>query len=1012
LNKTVWQSRKTMSKPNMLGPVSILATLPRSIDAAHGRILASTVTSLTPAKKRKRSEIAVSIDGEGVNIYSVSHIQPVDHDLSEPEKVENPRTLSSYAVPPQTYFVAPPCSVYQKTGKQGSGRRFTYAAVKNSRKDVKTQLLCLEEKIQQADPKNPKRTHGTLSSTSPVVSVHTVPSYNVTEEEPETHDVVVLHEDGTANCSSSALGRPVWTSQLNAVTQSADGPIAAKNYHVRYADFTDVGTARKGLLKGREDVLSILESGDSVIESVDSIQLLFVISGVDTTESEGYSTHFRDVHLYALQPRTSSGGPSLRSMPQHLLTWQLPIAKIGTIPHKSTYSLHASSGILEELCNGSITTYDFSGISPRIASTLKCPDGSFETFVRLSSSLLLTASSHQYAVFDIEYKSIQASLPIASGVASTTKSKKRKASSVDAPSGTPELIGYFAKAGVSVALSGLNLITIQITRDNTTSKRRKIGDTLLIDSIGRGIDLASAHQTQSQHGTKKPSCLKKNIPGSVWSLKDENWPVKVEELDDFLVHDNIPEFEASFAHALGLKTNLKQFRKGENSRTRGHGSVPLEWQYPESGANTPLPVHREKALYALSRIFAVNQPLDDASTSNDFTRHQSPIALKFDAPNIFYWLAITGQLTAPLVRQALQQYTKTDYDVSHGDVIAAIAEFDPSLSRLHMIMDSPARLDIEEITQAIKAIVQSLDDSTLPKPDPRLVANLGDDDGLTVPEKLMNGNLPLTNGDSGLTNGHIEENYNDAATDAAMEDLDNEIDYAIETLESGLPIRGESLRHALSKLNSFTSKDIVQSLRRNLSQHELVFLIHILRIELADGGWTSRYIDVGPNASPYDSGEPSDRAIGVIASILGSAVDAMGMSGWLSASASDPIDSVDELLLSLRAEISATLEGVHEATFLTGVLSEFLRYPYKRAKAGWVATRKPNQGAEKALSQGKVWRVEKAEEPNLPMGLKVEAKIDDTYVRGGGAVVKLSRKEKGQAAHRAVGKYSFEKIRI
>jgi hypothetical protein len=928
-----------------------------------------------------------------------------------PKKVENPRTLSSYAVPPQTYFVALPCSVYQRTSKQDSARRFTYVAVKNSTKDVKTQLLCLEEKIQQADPKNPKRTHSTLQSTSPVVSVHTISSYNVAEEEPETHDVVVLHEDGSAECISSALDRAVWTSQLSALTQSADGPVPAEKYRVQYAEFTDVGTAKKGLLKGRQDVLSLLQSGDSNNESVDSIQLLFIISGLTTTDDEESSTYSRDVHIYALQPRTSSSGPSSRSMPQHLLTWQLPLQKFDKTSSKPTYSLHTSSGTLEELCNGSITTYDFSGISRRIASELKSPDGPFETCVRLSPSLLLTASSHQYAVFDVKYNSIQASLPIASAAAPTTKSKKRKVTAVDAPAGTPKFIGYFSKAGVSVALSGLNLLAVQITRDSSASKRRKIGDTLLIDSIGRGIDLAITHQTLSQHGAKKPPCLKKNISGSVWSLKDDDWSLKVEELDNLLARDNIPEFEAYFANALGLKTNLKKFRKGESNRSRGHGSVPLEWKYPESGAKTPLPIHREKALYALSRIFVVNQPIDDISTSNDFTRRTPPIALKFDAPNIFYWLAITGQLTAPLVRQALQQFRKSEHEVSHGDVIAAIAEFDPSLSRLHMIMDSPARLDIEEIAQAIKVIVQSLDDSTLPKPDPRLVANLGDEDDLIVPGKLTNGILSLTNGDSGLTNGHSEETYDDAATDAAMEDLDNEIDYAIETLESGLPIRGESLRQAISKLNSFTSKDIIQTLRRNLSQHELVFLIHILRIELADGGWTSRYIDVGPDAS-YESGEPSDRAISIIAKILGCAVDALGMSGWLSASASDPIDSVDELLLSLRAEISATLEGVHEATFLTGVLSEFLRYPYKRAKAGWAATRKPNQGAEKALSQGKVWRVEKAEEPSLPMGLKVEAKIDDTYVRGGGAIVKLSRKEKGQAAHRAVGKYSFEKIRI
>jgi hypothetical protein len=884
--------------------------------------------------------------------------------------------------------------------------------VKDSRADSKARLLCLEEKIQQADPRNPKRASHALSSSSPVISLHALPSYNVTEEEPESHDVLVLHEDGTADCLSSTLAHSVWTIQLSTVTQSADGLVSPENYHIIHAELIELGAARKGLLKGRDDVLALLESeGESNIDSANSAQLLFVITEHFSIVDRDNPSSSRDVHIYALRPRTSSSGPSSRSLPQHLLTFPLPQKEVNDSP-KSIFSLYAASGALEELSGGLITIYDFSGISPRVLSVLKNPDG-MDTFVRLSSSLLLTASSQQYNVYDVKYNSIQASLPIAPPASSIAKSKKRKSSDVEASTGTSEFIGYFSKAGVAVALSGRQLLAVQISQENDSSKRRKIGDTLLIDSIGRGTELVVTSQSVRASSASKahwPSSLSKTSIGFARLHDNVDWPKQAEELDKLLAEDKLPEFEVQFATLLGLKTNWAKFVKDKKRRDEGRGKVPLEWRYPEVNARKTLQVHREKALYALGRIFVVQQPVDSASPLNSYDSRPSIIAVKLDAPNVLYWLAVTGQLTAPLVQQALQQTSKTEHEVSHGDVIAAIAEFDPSLSRLHMIMDSPARLDLEEIAQALKAIVQSLDDSTLPKPDPRLVADLEDDKGLIVPEVLTNGTLRFINGDTELTNGHAEETYSDAATDAAMEDLDDEINYAIDTLESGLPIRGESLRQALSKLNSFPSKDIVQTLRRNLSQHQIVFLIHILRIELADGGWTSRYIDVGPDASPNDTGEPSDRAISVIAKILSCAVDAMGMSGWLSASASDPVDSVDELLLSLRAEISATLEGVHEATFLSGVLSEFLRYPYKRAKAGWY--RKPNEGASRALREGRVWRVEKAEEPSLPMGLKVETKVADTYVRDGGMIVELSKKEKGQALNRTVGKYSFEKIRI
>jgi hypothetical protein len=878
--------------------------------------------------------------------------------------------------------------------------------VKSSRQDPKTQLLCLEEKIQQADPKNPKRSHHTLSSPSPVASIHSLFSFNVTAEESQSHDVLVLHKDGTANCLSSALGRSVWTTQLNDITQSAEGPLSADNYHVEYAELTDVATAKRGLLKGREDVLALLQPGDSVAESVEAIQLLFVINS---------SKNSRSVHLYALSPRTSSSSPSLGFMPQHLLTWRMSPPSNEHSSLQSTYCLHASTGALEELCDGSITTHDFSGISPRIASVLKNPDGPLNTFVRLSSSLLLTASSQQYAIFDTKYLSLQASLPITSPTASTLKNRKRKSSDVETTVGTPQFIEYFAKAGISIALSGRQLLAVQISIDIAPSKRRKIGETLLIDSIGRGTDFAVSQETVVRRADagNQPSCLGRPISESVATQVGEDWSLKAKQLDQLLEQREFEEFEAEFAECLGFEYNrakLEKIKRKAKKGKGGKGKGQVKWTFPPAKR---LPLHREKALYALGRIFGPNQLVESVSPLNSYTNRPLAITVQFDAPNIFYWLAITGQLTAPLIHQALHQLHKTELEISHGDVIAAVADFDSSLSRLQMIMESPARLDIEEIAQAIKAIIQSLDDSTLPKPDPRLVANLEEDDGLAIPARLMNGDQRLTNGDSGLTNGHVDQDgsHSDVDTDAIMEDLDNEIDYAIATLESGLPIRGESLRHALSKLNSFPSNAITRTLRRNLSQHEIVFLIHILRIELADGGWTSRYIDVGPDASA-DDGEPSDRALSVIAKVLGCAVDAMGMSGWLASSASDPVDSVDELLLNLRAEISASLEGVHEATFLTGVLSEFLRYPYKRMRAGWAPTRKPNQGAGKALKEGRVWRVEKAEEPGLPIGLKVEEKVGDTYVRGGGAIVELSKKEKGKELNRQVGRYCFEKIRI
>jgi hypothetical protein len=50
---------------------SVLAQLPRPLHASTGKTRISDVFSLADAKKRKRYEVAVAVDGEAVNIYNV-----------------------------------------------------------------------------------------------------------------------------------------------------------------------------------------------------------------------------------------------------------------------------------------------------------------------------------------------------------------------------------------------------------------------------------------------------------------------------------------------------------------------------------------------------------------------------------------------------------------------------------------------------------------------------------------------------------------------------------------------------------------------------------------------------------------------------------------------------------------------------------------------------------------------------------------------------------------------------
>jgi hypothetical protein len=64
-----------MAGQSWIESVYTLASLPTPLDSKNGQIRASTVTCLTRGKKRKRAEIAVAIDGEGLNLYSASAVK-------------------------------------------------------------------------------------------------------------------------------------------------------------------------------------------------------------------------------------------------------------------------------------------------------------------------------------------------------------------------------------------------------------------------------------------------------------------------------------------------------------------------------------------------------------------------------------------------------------------------------------------------------------------------------------------------------------------------------------------------------------------------------------------------------------------------------------------------------------------------------------------------------------------------------------------------------------------------
>ena len=57
----------------MIQNATVLAELPRSLLGNDGKTFVTDVYAVARNKKRKRSELAIAIDGESVNLYDVGH---------------------------------------------------------------------------------------------------------------------------------------------------------------------------------------------------------------------------------------------------------------------------------------------------------------------------------------------------------------------------------------------------------------------------------------------------------------------------------------------------------------------------------------------------------------------------------------------------------------------------------------------------------------------------------------------------------------------------------------------------------------------------------------------------------------------------------------------------------------------------------------------------------------------------------------------------------------------------
>ncbi|KAF2794292.1 hypothetical protein K505DRAFT_304298 [Melanomma pulvis-pyrius CBS 109.77] len=965
-----------MSFDKEIGAPFTLASLPRPINTTGGRTQAAGVCSISGSKKRKRTEIAVGVDGEGILIYSL----------------QNPQLVTSYALPPQTSFATAPYSLYRKGSSKNPSHRFTYACITQSASGEKPQLVCFAEKIQNDAATNTVKFLHTISNPADrVISIESIPISAGGSAKDGSHDVLVVFDNGQVTCLSSDLGILRWEANLRTYSPRGqpNGP------ELEYITLSTAKAVIHGLLRSREDVAVILDPTlEGKAEVLDLTQVLCVVSR--------HSTGLRTMSLFQLQTRSPDLSATHLPPLKHLLTWTLPSSTSLSISNTPTYSLHPTSGVLHQLVDGGIISYDFSGTMPNVSSELTVPSSSIDSFLHISSDLLFTISRDKCSILDVKFNSIQALLPLELKLSTSNDSKKRKHAEADLVKQSvtmPNLVAYFADIGLAVGILDQEVIGIQLG-GSLARKRQKKSGTLLINSIGKGIPSESA--------ASKPTGNFINSTPLKDSLQWKDWQKRVTKLDKYASKGKVAKFEELFAADLGFQLATPDADNDSSSRmdlengversllmngvgskldvVETQGDSPethlRKWDFPTVISDAQRCRHRHQATYALSRIFSWA-----AKKSSSAQDSHHALKVEFFPPNIFQWLLLSGYMTKESIRRSVLEQEpntlETVTSIADGDIVKAIVEFDPELHILSAILNHGHFLPVGEVVQAIKILIQSLDDHP---------------ESETLPKLLTNGTEP-------------SEDEMDVDLASELEAANHDLDHALSILDNGLFTRSHTLRPALIRLHTFPAPAVSSALRSMLPRRELESLVRLLHLELKNGGWTSQYDFADSETSPVEaaSEDPDDHAVAIIASLLSCTLDAIGAGAWLaSVGGSKSDESTEETIKDLYEDTSEALNGFWEARYMRGLLSEFLRYAANISKS-----QKPtNKSLE---NKGKPFAVNVATDevlPMLPLGGKVDLGIEKTKAGKGGKKEERSAREIGMLISKRVPKYSFERIVI
>ncbi|KAK2754588.1 hypothetical protein FQN54_006989 [Arachnomyces sp. PD_36] len=929
-----------------LQPPSTLAQLPQPFKAATGSTQIGEVYSLVGSKKRKRHEVAAAIDGEGVNIYNV----------------QSPKLIASYAVPPQSSFSCPPCSIRRKISKGTAVKRQTYCAVERPEKQVQ----CFSDESATASAASSTISTSSLELKgvdSSVIFLGVISAAAEGRNEDDAFDLLAIHKDGHTRRLAPDLSAEKWCFLPNA--------ISSPQFEVHAAFLVDFEDAQKSLLRRRQDIIAGI-LGDGLGAASTDASILLLIS--HPTKSTSICPSDAQVHLFSVPvvDRVDTFSSQQTQRMKHLMTMKLPQLEGQADLSFSTpkWDFHSGSAGLSLSFDRGFINYDLSQYAPSISSHLVVGNENFRSLIRISPRSVIGAGKSSIAIYDTQYQAIQANIVVKPGdLVDVSKSARAKASIT--------FVTYFSKLNTVVALCGNTLFGLEVKPSDTlrpTSLKRP-RDGLLINAIGRGAG-SSGGQTDIVKSRKQLDGLAKS--------------------GDSIAFDNL------------MKSELAQGVSAES-----HG-LPSRHEF----------VDPEKTFYLLSKIFSFHDSSKAARHSD--TSSSSQLVITMLPRDSFTWLLDSGKLTIDNIEIALRRTTRPQIlpSLSRGALMQAVRDFDPSLSLLLLVLERSTELSAEDLTHALRIFLEVAHSTALNS----------DTSANALTNTPHNANHAL----------EVQPNSSNVSNQEATETL--------------LTASFSPLNLTLAKLHTQPLHKVTQSLRSILSTSETISIIHHLRHALAMGGYTSRFTENLPYGET-NSAKPPTLALDTIIHLLTACIDAVGPIGWISAtpaaSTSTALNPDANVIADMKSEISAALAGVEEASYLKGILREFIRCAgtgseptskqteqaatnQQTRRRGVVKHEKLNGADLLTFPTGTGMDIDDGGSENdipsavddgrlLPLSLKMSHSqensgnaasandegsiISKTKVqKSTGEVVNRSSREIGYLKRKAVGKYSFERI--